>query len=85
VTILNPDHLFEQADKLISPPPAGPPRQVDLRRAISSSYYGLFHACLVAAADEFVGVTQRATSRYALVYRSIDHKTLREVCNEAKK
>ena len=85
MAILNSDHLFEQADKLISSPPAGPPRQVDLRRAISSAYYGLFHSCLVAAADEFVGVTQRATSRYALVYRSIDHKTLREICSEAKK
>jgi hypothetical protein len=50
VTILNPDHLLEQADKLISPPAAGPPRQVDLRRAISSAYYGLFHSCLTAAA-----------------------------------
>ena len=85
MAILNPDHLFEQADKLISPLPAGPPRQVDLRRAISSAYYGLFHSCLAAAADEFVGFTQRATGRYALVYRSIDHKTLRELCNEARK
>ena len=82
---LSPDHLFEQADKLAVPPRAGPPRQVDLRRAISAAYYGLFHFCLTAAADEFVGVTQRATSRYALVYRSIDHKTLRDLCLEAKK
>ncbi len=82
---LNPNHLFEQADKLVVPPPAGAPRQVDLRRAISAAYYGVFHFCLTAAADEFIGVTQRATSRYALVYRSIDHKNLRELCLEAKK
>lgn len=81
----NPDHLFEQAEKLIAPSSAGPPRQVDLRRAISAAYYGLFHFCLAAAADEFVGVTQRATSRYTLVYRSIDHKTLKDLCAEAKK
>jgi hypothetical protein len=85
VATLNPDHLFEQADKLVVPSPAGPPRQVDLRRAISAAYYGVFHFCLTAAADEFVGVTQRATSRYALVYRSIDHKTFRDLCLEAKK
>jgi len=36
-------------------------------------------------ADEFVGVTQQATSRYALVYRSIDHRILRDICTEAKK
>jgi len=54
VATLNPDHLFEQAERLVAPPPAGPPRQVDLRRAISAAYYGLFHFCLIAAADEFV-------------------------------
>ena len=85
MAILNADHLFEQADKLISPSPAGRPRQVDLRRAISSAYYGVFHSCLAAAADEFVGAAQRATSRYVLVYRSIDHKALRDICDEAKK
>jgi len=85
VAILNPEHLFEQADKLVVSPPAGPPRQVDLRRAISGAYYGLFHSCLTAVADEFVGVTQRTTSRYALVYRSIDHKALRDLCDEVRK
>jgi hypothetical protein len=58
---------------------------VDLRRAISSAYYGLFHFTLTSLADEFVGVTERATSRYVLVYRSIDHRTLREVCSEVQK
>ena len=82
---LNPDHLFEQAERLVAPPPSGPPRQVDLRRAISTAYYGVFHFCLTAAADEFVGVTQRVTARYALVYRSIDHKTLKDLCAEARK
>lgn len=77
--ILNPEHLFEQADKLLSS------RQVDLRRAISSAYYGLFHFCLTAAADEFVGVTQRATARYGLVYRSVDHRTLKDTCDETMK
>lgn len=83
--ILNPDHLFDQAEKLLAPPPAGPPRQVDLRRAISAAYYGVFHFVLTAAADEFVGVTKRATVRYALVYRSVDHRGLRDLCNEMKK
>lgn len=83
MAVLNPDHLFEQADRLIAPPPAGHPRQVDLRRAISAAYYGVFHAILTAAADQIVGVTKRSTSQYALVYRSIDHKALRDVCGEA--
>src|SRR5262249_29408591 len=80
VAILNPDHLFEQADKLIAPPPHGPPRQVDLRRAISSAYYGVFHAVLAAVANSFIGSTKQSTSLYSLVYRSIDHHALRNLC-----
>lgn len=85
MTTLNPDHLFEQADKLIAPPPHGPPRQVDLRRAISSAYYGVFHAVLAAAANRFVGSTKQSTSLYSLVYRSIDHDSLRKLCLEVTK
>ena len=85
MTTLNPDHLIEQAERLIVPPRGGSPRQVDLRRAVSAAYYGLFHFCLTMAADEFVGITRRATSRYALVYRSINHRSLRDLCLEAQK
>lgn len=85
MAILNPDHLFEQADRLAVRRSAGPPRQVDLRRAISAAYYGLFHYLLATAADEVVGVTGRATNLYALVYRSIDHRALRDLCTEVKK
>jgi uncharacterized protein (UPF0332 family) len=85
LAILSPSHLFEQAEKLVAAPPAGPPRQVDLRRAISSAYYGVFHATLTAAADEFVGRTNRSDARYALIYRSIDHRMLKQVCSEAQK
>jgi hypothetical protein len=85
MAVLDPFHLFDEAERLVVPPPAGAPSQVDLRRAISAAYYGVFHFCLGAAADEFIGVGQRATSRYALVYRSIDHRALKDVCSEAKK
>jgi hypothetical protein len=78
----NPEHLFEQAERLIRPAYTRTPRQVDLRRAVSSAYYGVFHATLSAAADEFVGVTRRTTSRYALIYRSVEHKDLRHLCLE---
>jgi hypothetical protein len=58
---------------------------VDLRRAISDAYYGIFHATLAAAADQFVGASKRATSQYALVYRSISHGAIRDICLELKK
>jgi hypothetical protein len=53
--VLNPDHLFDQAERLVATTAGGAPRQADLRRAVSSVYYGLFHAILTAAADLFVG------------------------------
>ncbi|MGH7031514.1 MAG: hypothetical protein ACREE9_01270 [Stellaceae bacterium] len=85
MAILNPEHLFEQAEKLIAPSQTGAPRQVDLRRAVSSAYYGLFHATLTAAADQFIGVTKQSTPQYSLVYRSVDHRSLRALCLEVLK
>ena len=80
MAILNPEHLFEQADKLIAPP-VGRPRQADVRRAISSAYYGIFHAVITKAVDQFVGVTNRDKAHYGLAYRSVSHSRLREVCS----
>jgi hypothetical protein len=71
--VINPDHLLEQADRLVAPPAVGAPRQADLRRAISTAYYALFHALLTAAADDFVGQNHRQSTRYELAYRSIGH------------
>jgi uncharacterized protein (UPF0332 family) len=82
---MNPEHLFEQAETLIQAPAAGRPRQVDLRRGVSAAYYALFHAILATAADLVVGTTNRSTILYELVYRSIDHRALRELCTEVGK
>lgn len=84
MAVLNPEHLFDQAERLIAPPAAGPPRQVDLRRAISSAYYAVFHYILTAAANQYVGVTKAGSKHYTLVYRSIDHRGLKNLCGEAK-
>ena len=85
MAVLNPDHLFDQADKLSAPPAGGAPRQADLRRAISSVFYGVFHAVLTKATDDIVGRTKRHTPRYALVYRSINHRSLRTLCEDIVK
>jgi hypothetical protein len=71
--------------RLAASPSGGPPRQVDLRRAISDAYYGIFHATLAAAADQFVGASKRLTNRYVLVYRSISHGAIYELCSEVRK
>jgi hypothetical protein len=82
---LDPEHLCDQAERLVAPPPAGPPRQVDIRRAVSAAYYAIFHASVTAAADQIVGRTKRAGSEYGLVCRSIDHRWLRELCDDVKR
>lgn len=82
---LNPDHLLDQAERLTTPQVSGPPRQADLRRAISTAYYAVFHAVATEAADQFVATTQRHTPRYQQVYRSIEHKRLRSVCEDLVK
>lgn len=85
MAILNPDHLLEQAARLVEAPPAGPPRQADVRRAISAAYYAVFHSLLTAAADELVGKTWRRTPEYGLAYRSMDHGWIRQLCTEVAK
>ena len=60
----NPDHLLDQADRLITSQGRGAPRQADLRRAISTAYYSVFHAIVTNATDDLVGSTQRQTTAW---------------------
>lgn len=85
MTAISSDHLLEQAERLIRIADAGPPRQVDLRRAVSAAYYAVFHSIVTAATDHYVGKTKRRDSQYGLVYRSVDHRWLRELCEQAQK
>jgi hypothetical protein len=85
VPVPDPAHLLEQAERLAAAPARRRPRDADLRRAISTAYYGIFHAILTAAADLFVGAAKRTTSLYGLTYRSVNHQKVREVCKEVAK
>jgi hypothetical protein len=60
------------------------PRETDLRRAMSAAYYAVFHAVASAAADSVVPADKRATEQYARVYRSINHGTLRKLCDRVR-
>lgn len=85
MAVVNPLHLLEQASELSKGKNASRPRQVDLRRSISSAYYAVFHLVLTAAADEFVGRNKRGDRRHSLVDRSIDHRNLRKFCEEVSR
>jgi uncharacterized protein (UPF0332 family) len=79
----DPEHLFQQADRLAIPLSSETePRQTDLRRAISAAYYGLFHFALAAAADMFVG---RDSDDYVAAYRSVSHDWLRSLCDQLQR
>jgi uncharacterized protein (UPF0332 family) len=86
---LRPERLLQQADALLRneallPCPSGQPDQTDLRRAIAAGYYAVFHFILTAAADMVVGAPNRSAARYSLVYRSVDHRHLKERCSQLK-
>jgi len=84
MAILDHDQLLEQAELLIQPRRPGPPRQVDVRRAISAAYYAVFHFLMAKAADMVVGSTKRREASYILVYRSVDHAQIRSLCQTIK-
>jgi uncharacterized protein (UPF0332 family) len=85
LSVPDPDHLLDQADRLIASTGRGAARHVDLRRAISSAYYALFHAVTAQATDELVGRSHRQTQRYRRVYRCVEHKALRKLFGDIVK
>jgi len=74
----DPQCLFDQADALI----AGQLNETDLRRAVSSAYYGVFHCVLRHVADTVLGAGNRGTNLYRAVYSGIAHEQLRTVCHK---
>lgn len=85
MALLNPEHLFEQASRLAAPPANGAPRQANLRRAISTAYYALFHAIVTDVADQIAGAGQRSSPQYAMVYRSVAHRDVSDLCTSILK
>ena len=81
MAVLQPERLLEQADHLLI---YRSPSQEDLRRAVSASYYAVFHLICTVAADLFAGKTQQKAPAYALVYRSFDHAQPRKACVEVQ-
>jgi uncharacterized protein (UPF0332 family) len=77
--------LIVTARKLASASP-GKPRQADLRRAISTAYYALFHAMAKDVADMFVGVgTDRPDKAWSQTFRSLQHGDARIACEAISK
>ena len=56
------------------------PAEAQLRRAVSTAYYALFHRVSRAAAERFIGKASEASAAYALLYRGFNHGRMRDIC-----
>jgi hypothetical protein len=63
------------------------PRQSDLLRAISTTYYAMFHALARCCADTMIGTNGAARSKPAWlqVYRSLEHRQSKDQCGKRDK
>jgi len=80
---VRPADLIATAKKLISPK-VGKPKQSDLRRALSSAYYAMFHTLAKCCADLLVGGpgSKRSKPAWKQVYRSLEHRFAKDACNK---
>ena len=78
---MQPSDLLASASLLIEAS-KGKPSQVNLRRAVSSTYYALFHALARNCADMLIGGQGAQKSKHAWieVYRSLGHGTAKSAC-----
>ena len=73
--MIDPHGLTDTCYKLVPSAATPPPSQTDMRRAISTAYYAVFHTLAVSNAELIAGQPQSNMSSYAWerVYRRLDH------------
>ena len=59
-----------------------PPTQARLRRAVSTTYYAMFHTLAASSADLFIGTDRSAAWHRA--YRALDHGRAKSVCRQGQ-
>lgn len=85
--MIDPSELLGTCRKLVPAAADPPPSEADLRRAISTAYYAVFHTLAASNAELIAGQPQSNVSSYAWerVYRRLDHgraqNNLRAVLN----
>ena len=77
------DELLDIARRLVE----GDPIQTDLRRAISSTYYAVFHAICQSNADALVGgdPQDRDQPAWRQAYRALEHGCARQRCQQVQR
>ncbi len=62
------------------------PRQADLKRAVSTAYYALFHTLAKDCADRLIGTGIPSRSpAWRQVYRALDHGFAKKACEQVTK
>lgn len=63
------------------------PQQSDLRRAVSTAYYALFHTLARDAANRLVGMETATphSAAWTQIYRALDHGTARAGCEHVRR
>lgn len=59
------------------------PRQADLKRAVSTAYYAMFHTLAKECADRFIGTgAVRNGAAWRQVYRALEHGFAKQSCGQ---
>ncbi len=79
---MNPLDFIATARAMLEMSTPGRPRQSDLRRAVSTAYYALFHCLALRCADLLVGGpgANRSQSAWNQTYRALQHGFARQRC-----
>jgi uncharacterized protein (UPF0332 family) len=78
--LADPSDLLSVARLLSDAVGSTPPSDAQLRRAVSTAYYALFHTILRAAAQRFMGPGNESAAGFSLLYRGFQHGQMRQVC-----
>ena len=80
---MTPYDLIATARRTVATGP-GAPKQSDLRRAVSTAYYALFHCLARCCADTFAGKSRalRRAPAWRQAYRALEHGHARAQCTQ---
>ena len=73
--MIDPQEIMGTCHKLVPQASTPSPSETDMRRAVSTAYYALFHTLAASNAELVAGSPQSSVSAYAWerVYRRLDH------------
>lgn len=77
---------FIQTARDLAVPRTGRPRETNLRRAVSTTYYALFHCLAACCADMLVGGAgaNRSKPAWRQAYRALQHRRAHDRCDNTK-